>query len=151
MKMRKTRQYSSLFYGKNKGFVLTLDAMFAVVIAVIAIAASSIYIGMSSGEPMSRLQMSRTGYDLLNIINHKGLWTSQADIESELSALLPASYVIVIKEQCDTTWDDLAKGNTETFDLPNKEIVSGENVIVKKIGAGQVDYCRVRFYIWLKS
>ncbi len=146
MKMKMIARYLSLFCGKNKGFVFTIDALIAVVIAVTAIAASSVYIGMSAGEPMAGLQMSRTGYDLLTIINHKGIWLSQSDIEAELSALLPSSYAMVIKEQCDTTWTNLAKANTETFDLPEKkEIVTGERIFVKEL-----DYCRARFYIWLK-
>lgn len=150
MKMRETGRYSSLFCGKNKGFILTLDALFAVIIAVIAIAAASTYTSGSYGEPMSRLQMSRTGYDLLDIVTQKGLWASQTDIETELSALLPASYSIILREQCSGGWNDLAKSNAETFDLPDKEIVTGEKVIVKKLAARSINYCRVRFYIWLK-
>lgn len=150
MKMRKTGQYLNLLYGRNKGFIFTLDALFAVIIAVIAIAAASTYTRVSYGEPISRLQISRTGYDLLDIINQKGLWTSQTAIETELSALLPANYAIIIREQCSAAWNDLAKSNTETFDLPNKEIVTGEKVVVKKLAARSINYCRVRFYIWLK-
>lgn len=83
---------------------------------------------------------------MLNIINQKDLWASQASIEAELSSLLPSNYAMIIKEQCSGGWNDMAKGNTGSFDLPaNKEVLAGENVIVK--GS---EYCRVRFYLWLK-
>lgn len=153
MKIGKTARYLNLLCGKNKGYVFTVDALIAVVIAVMAIAASSVYVGMSSGEPVVGLQMSRTSYDILNIISYKGLWPSQAIVETELSSLLPVNYAMVIKEQCDTAWNNFAKANTASFELPvKKEIITGERMVVKEDYPfpGELDYCRVRFYVWLK-
>lgn len=153
MKMNKTMRYLSLLFGKNKGFVLVVDALLAVVIAVIAIAASTIFIGMSSGEPMADLQMSRTGYDILSIIGYKGLWSIAPEVEAELVSLLPSNYAMIINEQCDIIWGNMAKANTLSYNLPEKkDIITGERVIVKVEFPvpGNLEYCRVRFFIWLK-
>ena len=75
----------------RKGFVFSLDAIFAVSIMVIFIIASFMMIAKSSEDAYAKLQAVRLGRDLLAVLEKSGkfaLW-NETEVELTINASLP--------------------------------------------------------------
>ncbi len=93
MKMKKL-SWNLRFGRKNKGFVLSLDASIAAFIAFILIVVSVYYVGLSNEETLSRLQLVRTGSDVVAILDYEETLSSldKIKIQDEMKTLLPPGY-----------------------------------------------------------
>lgn len=82
-------------YGKRtKGFILSLDISIAVFVSFILIAVSVYYVSLANEETLSRIQMVRTGSDILTMMDYKGVLDrlSKAEIQNKMKVLLPPGY-----------------------------------------------------------
>lgn len=150
--MRTKKQLWNSHFG-NKGFVFTLDALVAVVVAFILLAVANYYITKSSEDTFADLQMIRTGSDIITILDHiKSLDTlNPAIIEQDLAELLPEKYGI----RLELSWEDAetsSPGSTTVGDpLPTKKfIATGKRFFLVTVDEAITDYGMVRYWIWLK-
>jgi len=127
----------------NRGFVLSLDALIATLVVILILVASAYYIHDLDDGSFSKLQMVRTGSDILVLLEHEGfLQTLDKDgIENELMVLLPINYDMRIDVNCPSQ-------SIQTSFLPPTKtmIVGGKRVLVRE----NLEYCTVRYWIWLK-
>jgi len=136
------QQRFKLNCGKNKAFIFTIDALIAVTLAV-AVFGAGIWF-LESSDSLVTLQLSRVGYDVLSVIDSLSIWEQPSQIELQIGLLLPAQYALILQEKCAGETLNLAKVNTISYDLPNKDIVSGQRIFLK-----ESDYCIARYYLWV--
>ncbi|MBS3125969.1 hypothetical protein J4453_00810 [Candidatus Woesearchaeota archaeon] len=130
----------------NKGFVFTLDVAIAVFILVGILAISSFYISRTNEESLSRIQMERTGSDILALVDYNGALESLSTdtLRTSLNVLLPANYHARIEISGGSLEGAIV---TETSLLPfqNEFIVTAERSFLKD---GQ--FYKAKIYVWLK-
>ena len=141
MKMRKQSWISG--YG-NKGFVFTLDIAIAAFLVITILAAASYYASKGT-DPLPRLQMVRTGYDIIAVLDYNEDLASldTTTIEDSLMEILPPNYEIRL-EITGTAPDSIV---IETNEMPEgkKFIATGKRFFVSE------DYYETaKFYIWLR-
>jgi len=141
MKMRK--QSWILGYG-NKGFIFTLDAAIAVFLVMIIFLAANYY-ATKGTEPLSRLQMVRTGYDLIAVLDNSGVLVSldSALIENSLIEILPVNYEMRL--EITGTYPDQIVIETSNIPEGKKFVATGKRFFV----SGDY-YETAKFYIWLR-
>jgi len=141
MKMRK--QPWILGYG-NKGFIFTLDAAIAVFLVIIISLAANYYAAKGT-EPLSRLQMVRTGYDLIAVLDNSGVLVSldSALIENSLIEILPVNYEMRL--EITGTYPDQIVIETSSIPEGKKFVATGKRFFVS---GGY--YETAKFYIWLR-
>ncbi|MDP2909321.1 MAG: hypothetical protein Q8N77_05950 [Nanoarchaeota archaeon] len=75
--------------GNKKGFILSLDAAIAVTIVFIFLTLSAYYVGKANEDPLTRLQMIRSGSDIIAVLDQKGAFETltQKEIADKISTL----------------------------------------------------------------
>lgn len=141
MKMKKQLWISG--YG-NKGFIFTLDIAIAVFL-VITIFLVANYYAVKGTEPLSRLQMVRTGYDLLAVLDYSDALASldSTIIENALMEILPVNYEIRL--EITGTYPNSIIIETSSISEGRKFVATGKRFFV----SGDY-YETAKFYIWLK-
>jgi hypothetical protein len=119
-------QYSKSVYGTNKkSQVFTLDVFIGLMIALIILTFSLFYLIKASEERLSQMQLIKTGYDILAILDYQGILTQNSTvIENNTAILLPENMNMQIIVQTQTT-------STITSTIPPEKgtIVSGSRAV----------------------
>ena len=143
------KQFLSLHSGNKAGkkaFIFSLDIIVAVIIVSFVLIVATFYVTKAGGEPVSRLQTTRIGSDVLAMLDHnKTLETlSSGNLEIELNRVLPINYHMRIKVDCIGGEQVIA----ETTDVFPKDrfIGAGKRVFVTNTSK----YCIADYSIWLK-
>lgn len=135
---------------KNKGFVLSLDASIAASIAFILIVISVYYVGLANEETLSRLQLVRTGSDVLAILDYEETLDSidKTKIQEEMKTLLPPGYEMrIIINGTFPQQSLIAESSTEP---PSKKfMMGGKRTFVIYNETGEY-FATADFLMWLK-
>lgn len=148
MKMKK--QSWNLQSGTRKGFILSLDATVAILIAFIFVAVSTYYIAKANEDQFSRMQMMRQGSDIMAILDREGVFETQSPvfIGEEISSMLPSAYEMRLR--INGTFPEKTIIVETTNQTPeNQFIVGGERLLVISNSSGST-YASARYWMWLK-
>jgi hypothetical protein len=138
-----------------KGFVFSIDAILAVSIMVIFIAAAFLLIAKSSADAYGNLQTVRLGKDLLAVLEKSGtfaLWDRGA-LEGTMNSSLPRGAGFHL--QLDTykyingTFG-LAESGQYGQQLPKNANVYGARRDFVTLSGGETEYSIARLWIWQK-
>ena len=142
MKMKK--RLWSLSSG-NKGFVFSFDIMMAVLIVMLILAAATFYATKATEDSLSNLQMTRTGSDILAVMDYDGVLKtlSTSSIEESLNELLPTNYNMRIEIKGKTFGPVIVETTSET---PQDRFVGSG----KRMFNVNADFYIARYWIWLK-
>jgi hypothetical protein len=134
------QQYSKSVYGPNKkSQVFTLDVFIGLMIALIILSFSLFYLVKASEERLSQMQLIKTGYDVLAILDYQGILAQNSTvIENNTAQLLPEHMNMQIIVQTQTI-------NTVTSAIPPQKgtIVTGSRAVYIN-GV----YGKARFLMW---
>lgn len=142
MKMKKQSWSLSL---ENKGLIFSFDIMVAVLLVVVLLLAGTFYAAKSGEYSLSRLQMIRTGSDILAILDYDGTLKtlSMPTIEAGINELLPTSYHMRIEIKGREYGPLIIETTPEA--PKDRFIGSGERVFNKN-----AEYYIARYWIWLR-
>lgn len=129
----------------DKGFILSFDAVMAVFVVLIILIVATFYATRASEDSLSKLQMIRTGNDILAILDYDGTLEtkSAATIEEGLNELLPTSYHMMIEIKGKTFGPMIIETASE---MPTDRFIgSGKRMFNKN-----AEYYIARYWIWLK-
>lgn len=76
----------------KRAFSFTLDVTLGVVIVLLILSLASFYVGRNEVDIFPQLQISKTGGDLLNVLDRMGYLDPPMDVEMHLNNLLPGYY-----------------------------------------------------------
>lgn len=132
-----------LGYG-NKGFIFTLDMTIAVFLVMTILFAATYYTSKVA-EPLSRLQMIRTGYDIIAVLDYSGALASLDgnEIKGNLMKILPPNYEMRLA----VNGTDSGSIIVETSEMPEGKRFVGTG---KRFFVSENYYGVVKFYVWLK-
>nr|MBI4156952.1 hypothetical protein [Candidatus Woesearchaeota archaeon] len=148
------KQSWNLVYG-NKGFAFILDVALAILLVILMLAASNIYIFKNTKDTSSNLQLSKTGSDVVTVLdNTKELDTLNKDsIEDSISGLIPENYGY----RFNISWQKSGSQEMQSFEIgslvPNdKFVATGKKFfLVTSIDETNItDYGSAKYWIWLK-
>ncbi len=146
------KQPWNLRYGNKHAFILTLDALLALVIVLIVLGAANSYIARSENV-MPNIQTARIGSDIVRLLeNTNSLDTLDVTtIENDMEGLLPPSYGIRLS----INWADANLEQTGSFEvgdeLPDKKFIStGKRFFVVVSEGSLTHYGVATYWIWLK-
>lgn len=131
----------------NKGFIFTLDMIIAMTFTIIILILANYYV-RATEQPLSKLQIEKTGSDIVALLDNKGVLDSLStnQIRSYLEDLVPVNYNMTI--------NILTKNGVNLnigYDLPNDRfIISGKRVFVVSQGDEIIDHGKLQYWIWLK-
>lgn len=132
----------------RKGFILSVDMIMAVTVVTALLAISFYYYHRSSEDMLARLQIARTGNDIISVLDYDNdlATLNQNTITNAMNQLLPISYNMRI-EISPRTGDGFTVGDP----LPGGSfIASGKRIFVVKSGGQITDYAIAKFWIWSK-
>ncbi len=139
----------------NKGFILSLDAAVAVFVVFIFLVVASFYVGRANDEPLSKLQMARTGYDLLALMDYEStlVGLNQSEVSADVKTLLPATYHMRV--QINGTFLPGILTVESTTEPPGEQLIVGgsRNFVIanETSGEGTVDYfATANYWMWLR-
>lgn len=136
--------------GNKKGFVLSLDAGIAVTIVIIFISVSAYYVGKANEDPLTRLQMIRSGSDIITILDKEDVFetSTQTEIGDEINTILPPFYEMRLRVN-GTFPEGILTAETTNETIGKQFVVSGERVLVMYNETGN-HYATVRYWMWQK-
>jgi len=130
----------NLHYG-NRGFILTLDILIALLIVMSAVIVSTTVMVKSSNKNLILLQVKAIGEDIATVLDYKKDFDTlyKNSISNNIKALLPENFEMSYKLGCPSiTIYDTA---------PQKRFTgTGKRVIVTSKG----EYCLLEYWIWPK-
>lgn len=143
--------YSNSKSGKNnKGFILSLDISIAAFVAFTLIIVSVYYVGLANEEPLSRLQLVRTGSDVMTMLDYEGTLDrlDKIEIQDGMKTLLPPGYEM--RMVVNGTFPEQSFVAESTVNPPSKKfIISGRRAFI--VYNETKDYFATAYYsIWLK-
>jgi membrane protein implicated in regulation of membrane protease activity len=99
----KMRNYLSRF--GNKGFVLTLDLILAMVVVFTVLAVILFFVGRGSEVTLSEHQLTLIGSDIITLLDQKKSFDSfdSTEISIALTEIIPAQYEMLVRLQGDFT------------------------------------------------
>ena len=133
----------------KRGFVFTLDSLIAMIILFVIIGISSSYVSRGESE-LYKLQLSRTGSDLLTLLENKEAFDSMnsASIGNEISNILPQNYHININLTCAnetlTDYTTIIAGE----EIPEKSFVASGRRFFVITNNDSADFCMTQYQIW---
>lgn len=144
--MKMSLQFWNLKWG-NKGFIFTLDMIIAMTFTIIILILANYYV-RSTENPLTKLQMEKTGSDIAALLDNLGILDTLSDeeIEEDLEDILPVNYDIKLSIIT-------KKGITLNIGsaLPDdKYVISGKRVFVVTQNNIIADEAFVQYWIWLK-
>lgn len=143
--------YSNFRSGKNnKGFILSLDISIAVFVAFTLIAVSIYYVGLANEEILSKLQLVRTGNDIMAILDYEDALDrlDKIEIQNEMKTLLPPGYEM--RMIANGTFPEQGFVAESTIDPPSKKFLGGGRRTFIVYNETK-DYFATAYYsIWLK-
>lgn len=140
MKTKKPLLNSS--YG-NRGFIFSLDITIAIIIVILILITSTYYVSRIDERSFSKIQMIRTGNDILVVMDQNGILQTlnKELIENEMKLLLPINYDMKVKITCSSL------GVETSSSLPYKKFVaSGKRVLVRD----NLENCVTKHWVWLR-
>lgn len=148
MKMKK--QSWNLQSGNRKGFILSLDAAVAILIAFIFIAVSTYYVAKANEDQFSRMQMMRQGSDIMAVLDRENVFETKSPeiIGMEISSMLPFAYEMRIRIN-GTFPEKIIIVETTNMTPENQFIVGGDRLLVISNASGST-YATARYWMWLK-
>lgn len=132
----------------RKGYILSVDIILAIAVVTVLLTVSFYYAYRSSEDTFARLQITRTGSDILAVLDYDNDLSTlnQNTIRNAMNRLLPTNYNMRIEITPDIG-DSFVIGDP----LPIKSfIASGRRVFVVKSGGEITDYGIAQFWIWSK-
>ena len=131
---------------ENRGFAFSLDVMVGITLVMALLVLSTFYITKAGDESVSRLQMTRVGYDILSVLGKEGKLNrlSLEEIDSGVNRMLPINYDIRVKVECNS--GEVILVETDDVFPSDKFVSSGKVVFV----TDTEKYCMAGFNIWLK-
>src|SRR3989344_5485725 len=144
----------NLVYG-NKGFAFILDVFLAILLVILMLAASNIYIFKNTKDTSYNLQLSKTGSDIVTVLdNTKELDTLNKDsIEDSISSLIPENYGY----RFNISWQKSGEQEMQSFEIgdivPNdKFVATGKKffLVTNTDETNITDYGSAKYWIWLK-
>lgn len=146
------KQLLSLIYGNKRAFILTLDALLAVIIVLIAIGVANSYIARSENV-MPNIQTTRIGSDIIRLLENTNSFGTldAAAIKIDMNSILPPTYGMRLS----ISWADANLEQTGSFEigdeLPDKKSVStGKRFFVITNESSLAHYGLAKYWIWLK-
>lgn len=143
------KHYLNLRFG-NKGFILSLDAAVAIFVVFIMIAISAFYIGRANEDPLPKLQMTRTGADIMAILDYEKTLESldQDRVASEIKTLLPPNYQMRVV--INGTFPAQVMTAETTTEPPGEQlIVGGKRSFVIRNESNEY-FATANYWMWLK-
>ncbi len=134
----------------NKGFILSLDVAVAIFVVFIMLMISAFYVSRGNEEQLSKLQMSRTGADVMAILDYeKTLETlDQDEVASEIKTLLPPNYEMRI--MINGTFPAQIMSVETTTQPPGEQLVVGGRREFVIRNATNEYFATAYYWIWLK-
>lgn len=148
MKVKMKKRYSILHCG-DKGFVLSLDALFAVFVVLLAIAFCSSFIA-ESRERVYYLNIKKEASDVFAVLDYAKILDTlnEQNITKEMQALLPSSEMKI-----NITYSDIELKNRTSFSFGASEknfVVSGERFFVITNASNVTAFAVIRYKTWKK-
>lgn len=134
--------------GNKKGFILSLDAAIAVTIVFIFLTISAYYVGKANEDPLTRLQMIRSGSDIIEVLDQKGSFETltQKEIADKISSILPPAYEMRLRIN-GTFPQQIITAETTNETAGKQFIVSGERNLVIYNETGNY-YATINYWMW---
>lgn len=151
--MMARKQLSNLRYGNKRAFILTLDALLALIIVLIVLGAANSYIARSENV-MPNIQTARIGSDIVKLLENTNSFGSlnATAIKNNMNSIIPPSYGM----RLNVSWAyaDTPK-SVNSFEvgenLPDKKSIStGKRFFVVISGGSLTHYGVVNYWVWLK-
>src|SRR3989338_4916948 len=152
MKMKK-RSWN-LVYG-NKGFAFILDSALAVLLVILLLTASNIYIFKNTKDVSSNPQLSKTGSDIVTLLdNTKELDTlNNNSIEASMSDLIPENYGY----RFNISWQKSVEQEIKSLEIgdiipEDRFVATGKKffLVTNNDETNITDYGSTKYSIWLK-
>lgn len=129
----------------SRGFVISLDAMVAVVISAIMMALA--FSMMQPQEPLAQAAMAKFGGDAAGVLDIGGALDSldNETIGIALAGMLPPNYNMSIAVSCESgasAGSGSLPGSAESRDI------SAGKIFFVKSSSSVDDYCAARWWIW---
>lgn len=136
--------------GKSRGYILSLDILIAAFLAFILIIMSTYYTGLSSEEMLSRLQMVRTGNDILAVLDYRDTvdYLDKIKIQDEMKTMLPSGYEMRIT--INGTFPQQSLVAESTKDPPSERFTAGGRRTFVIYNETNEYFATADFLIWLK-
>lgn len=146
------KQLLSLRYGNKRAFILTLDALLAMIIVLIAIGVAHSYI-VRSENVMPNIQTTRIGSDIVRLLESTNSFDTLdvVVIKTDMNSIIPPSYGM----RLNISWANASLKQTGSFEigdeLPDKKFVSTGKRFFVIISKGSLTHYGVaKYWIWLK-
>lgn len=144
-------QLQNLICGKKdkKGFVFILDSLIAMIVLFLIIGVSSYHVSKSESE-ISKIQISRTGSDIITLLENKGAFNSFdiSIIQGNLSEILPQSYKINLNLTCEDETLTTSSGIIIGDEIPEKEFIASGRRFFVITHNNSADFCMAQYQIW---
>lgn len=145
------KQYLNFKSGKNnKGFIFSFDISMAVFVAFILLAVSVYYVGLANEEPLSRLQLARTGNDIATILDYKGTLNDldKTEIQNEMRTLLPLGYEM--RMIINGTFPQESIVAESTVDPPSRKFMIGNKRTFVVYNEDETYFVTADYTMWLE-
>lgn len=147
------------FYFTSKGWVMSIDAMGAVILAVGLLIIMSYYPFEKSTDTLNSLEMQRNFNDVLDLMDREGVLHEMdlGEISEDVNSFLPMHYdwKMRIREyqhsrQEFVKTDDLSFGNTGKS-IEEESIVKGSRLFLSFSGGEIERFYYAEYWGWLKN
>ncbi len=141
----KTKKQSWPLPSGTKGFIFSLDAAIALFIVFMVLIASLYYVTRKE-DSLSNLQLVKTGYDIITILDNDGSLKTvdSATIEQNLNDLLPVNYHYRLEINTTKSKYILLETSNE---IPEDQFIGvGKRFFV----ANTNEFGIAKFWIWVK-
>lgn len=138
-------QYSSLSSGSKKGVVLSLDTSIAVIIVSIIIIISTTYITKSNNDYTSRMQLVKTGADIMTILDYNEVLNTMDSnkIASRMNQTLPVGYYMKVRIETNDSRIIETPGL-----IPDDRFIGTGRKLFAITNKTNTVYAIARFWIW---
>lgn len=135
---------------RNKGFILSLDISIATFVAFLLIIISVYYVGLANEETLSRLQLVRTGSDIIAIMDYEETIDNldKIEIQDEMKKLLPPGYEMRIF--INGTFPEQNLTAESTTEPPSKKFIMGGKRTFVIYNETDDYFATADFLVWLK-
>ena len=126
----------------SKGAIFAIDSAIAVTLAMIILAAAIYFATYSEGDPMTKLSLYNTAYDLSAVMDYKGYYDrfNETEITSFITSNLPSNMKMQLTLTVYPSSSSLTAGSTLST---NNSVIYGD-----RITTVNTDTAIARFAIW---
>ncbi len=131
----------------RRGAIFAIDSSIAITIAIIVLAASAYFLTYTGGDPITKLNTYRTGFDLVTVMDYEGVFNrfNSGEVTNFTNKNLPASLSFRLELIVSNASNSNLTVGDGLGEAGNSSIIVGDRITVVNN-----ENARARFYIWVK-